>query len=139
MNDDDLHAAWVKQAMELAHEVALAYSEIGSDGENDHMGEWHAARNVLREHLMQQPASMALTDPELRCGIALQRKEIERLRGTLDSLSRTVMSDMGNQREPLTIAQINALVFGVYRINGHMHPTPEIIVRAIEKAHGIGA
>jgi len=138
MNDDDLHTAWVKRAMELAHEVALAYSEMSSDGENDHMGEWHAARNTLREHLLDQPASMALTEPELRAGIALQRNEIERLSAQSESLARTVMSDMVNQREPLTTAQINALVGEVYRSNGHLQPTPVFIVRAIERAHGIG-
>jgi hypothetical protein len=83
MNDDDLHEAWVKRAMNLAHEVALAYSGMSIDGENDHMGEWHAARNALREHLMDQPASMALTDPELRAGIALQLSEIESRRETI--------------------------------------------------------
>ena len=71
--------------------------------------------------------------------------EIERLRfenGRLkeqsEALARTVMGDIGNQREPLTTAQINDLVGKVYANCGHMQPTPEIIVRAIERAHGIG-
>src|SRR5574337_128805 len=84
--DEELHAAWVKRAMELSHEVALAYSGLESDGENDHMREWHDARKALRAHLMNQPASMALTDPELRAGIELQKREIERLREVCDDL-----------------------------------------------------
>src|SRR5574337_642008 len=71
--DEELHAAWVKRAMELSHEVALAYSGLESDGENDHMREWHDAR-------------MALRDPELRAGIELQIREIERLREVCDDL-----------------------------------------------------
>jgi len=56
-----------------------------------------------------------------------------------ESLARAVMADMGNKREPLTIAQINAIVGDVHGKCGHIPPTPEIIVRAIERAHGIGA
>ena len=66
------------------------------------------------------------------------RIENKRLKDQSESLARTVMSDMGNRREPLTIAQINAIVGDVYSKCGHMQPTPEIIVRAIERAHGIG-
>ena len=67
------------------------------------------------------------------------RTENKRLKEQAESLARTVMADMGNTREPLTTAQINALVREVYRNCGHMQPMPEIIVRAIERAHGIGA
>jgi hypothetical protein len=49
------------------------------------------------------------------------------------------MADIANQREPLTSSQINALVGDVYRNCGNKQPSPEIIVRAIERAHGIGA
>lgn len=61
----------------------------------------------------------------------------EKLRA--EALARAVMADMGNQREPLTELQIDALVQDVYSNSGHMQPTPAIIVRAIERAHGIGA
>lgn len=49
------------------------------------------------------------------------------------------LESLGNQREPLTTLQINALVGDVYRNCGNKQPSPEIIVRAIERAHGIGA
>lgn len=67
------------------------------------------------------------------------RMENSRLQDQLDALARAVMGDIGNRREPLTTHQINTLVGDVYRNSGHMQPTPEIIVRAIERAHGIGA
>lgn len=64
-------------------------------------------------------------------------EDLRETQSRLESLARTVMGDMGNHREPLTTLQINALVADVYRNCGHMQPTPEIIVRAIERAHGI--
>ena len=70
----------------------------------------------------------------------IERLSLEngRLKDQSEALARTVMGDIGNQREPLTTAQINDLVGKVYTNCGHMQPTPEIIVRAIERAHGIG-
>lgn len=62
----------------------------------------------------------------------------QELRGRLEALARTVMSDMGNHREPLTKDQINRIVGDVYSKYGHLKPSPELIVRAIEAAHGIG-
>lgn len=66
-------------------------------------------------------------------------EDLRETQSRLESLARTVMGDMGNQREPLTTLQINALVGDVYRNCGNKQPSPEIIVRAIERAHGIGA
>lgn len=66
-------------------------------------------------------------------------EDLRKIQSRLESLARTVMCDMGNQREPLTTLQINALVGDVYRNCGNKQPSPEIIVRAIERAHGIGA
>ena len=37
----------------------------------------------MRDKLWDVPASMALTDPELRAGVELQRKEIDRLKQQL--------------------------------------------------------
>ena len=71
--------------------------------------------------------------------IDVLRSENKRLRNIMESLSRSVMADIANQREPLTSSQINALVGDVYRNCGNKQPSPEIIVRAIERAHGIGA
>ena len=65
--------------------------------------------------------------------------ENKRLKYQAESLARSVMADMGNQREPLTNAEIAVLVDVVYKTCGHLNPTPELIVRAIERAHGIGA
>ena len=55
-----------------------------------------------------------------------------------EGLARTVMADMGNAREPLTTRQIDELVHDVYLNYKDTQPTPETVVRAIERAHGIG-
>lgn len=77
--DTDLHVAWVDAAMVKAYDFAEAYCDHLCDDE-DRLHELNTARRALREHLMNQPASMSLTDPELRAGIELQRREIDRLR-----------------------------------------------------------
>ena len=82
--DDELHKAWVKHAMSLSHQVALAYSDMSICDEEDGLFKWQEARKILKEHLLNQPASMALTDPELRAGMTLQRREIDRLRNDLE-------------------------------------------------------
>lgn len=85
--DTDLHVAWVDAAMVKAYDFAEAYCNHLCDDE-DRLHELNTARRALREHLMNQPASMSsLTDSELRAGIELQRREIDRLREAVkDSL-----------------------------------------------------
>lgn len=56
-----------------------------------------------------------------------------------EALARAVMSDIGNNQLPLTQQQIDVLVNQVWINRGNEQPTPELIVRAIERAHGIGA
>lgn len=69
--DDDLHAAWRSAMIDLCKSYRFA-----SDGE-DVRDTWRD----LMAHLDNQPASMTeLTDSELRAGIELQRKEIDRLK-----------------------------------------------------------
>lgn len=64
-----------------------------------------------------------------------QRDELEK---RLNALATSVMCDSGNQRDPLTKEQIHRIVMDVHKKSGHLPPSPEIIVRAIEQAHGIG-
>lgn len=78
--DAELHVAWVDTAMVMAYDFAEAYCNHQCDDQQDRLHELNTARRALREHLMNQPASMFLTDPELRAGIELQRREIDRLR-----------------------------------------------------------
>lgn len=68
--DNELHSAWRTQLLELCKSYRFAY-----DGE-DVRDTWLD----LVAHIDCQPASMGLTDPELRAGIALQLKEIDRLK-----------------------------------------------------------
>lgn len=77
--------------------------------------------------------------------IATLTTELERVKAERDaalnrseSLARAVMADMGNSREPLTSAQITKLVNDFFAENRNKPPTPELIVRAVEKMHGIG-
>ena len=70
MNDEDLHAAWRLKMLDLVREYRIA-----DDGE-----EVRDAWRDIRDHLGVLPASMDLSTQELRCGIALQLKEIDRLR-----------------------------------------------------------
>lgn len=77
--DEELHVAWVDAAMVKAYDFAEAYCDHLCDDE-DRLHELNTARRALREHLMNRPASMSLTDPELRARIELQRREIDRLR-----------------------------------------------------------
>ena len=78
--DEALHISWVDTAMVMAYDFAEAYCNHQCDDQQDRLHELNTARRALREHLMNQPASMSLTDPELRAGIELQRREIDRLR-----------------------------------------------------------
>lgn len=71
--DEELCAAWQGKLLDLAREYRIA-----DDG--------HEVRDAwkdLREHIGALPASIDLTIPELRTGIALQRNEIDRLRSCL--------------------------------------------------------
>lgn len=78
--DEALHISWVDTAMLKAYDFAEAYCNHQCDDQRDRLHELNTARRALREHLMNQPASMSLTDSELRAGIELQRREIDRLR-----------------------------------------------------------
>lgn len=78
--DEALHISWVDTAMVMAYDFAEAYCNHQCDDQQDQLHELNTARRALREHLINQPASMSLTDPELRAGIELQRREIDRLR-----------------------------------------------------------
>ena len=78
--DEALHISWLDTAMVMAYDFAEAYCNHQCDDQQDRLHELNTARRALREHLMNQPASMSLTDPELRAGIELQRREIDRLR-----------------------------------------------------------
>jgi len=86
--DEALHISWVDTAMVMAYDFAEAYCNHQCDDQQDRLHELNTARRVLREHLINQPASMSLTDAELRAGIELQRREIDRLRELVkDSLT----------------------------------------------------
>lgn len=74
--DDELHAAWRTQMLDLckAYRFAPDFDEVRD------------AWRDLVAHLDNQPASMTeLTDAELRAGIELQLKEIDRLKMHLRS------------------------------------------------------
>jgi hypothetical protein len=47
--------AWMSEAMSLAHECTLAFSEMENDSDNDHLPDWNAAKRKLREHLTRHP------------------------------------------------------------------------------------
>lgn len=83
MNDEELHKAWVDACMEVAHDFAEEYCNMQCDGTRSHLEAATARRTKLRDMLWDVPASMALTDQELRAGVELQRKEIDRLKQQL--------------------------------------------------------
>lgn len=91
--------------------------------------------NVNRLYADNERLKNELFEAQIKVGEWRMKAKTESMR--VEALARTVMSDMGNQREPLTALQIDAIVSEVYRNCGHMQPTPEIIVRAVERAHGI--
>lgn len=64
--------------------------------------------------------------------------ENKRIKEQSEALSRAVMADIDNTREPLTKAQINEIVNDVFNSRADKQTDPETIVRAIERAHGIG-
>lgn len=74
--DEMLHGAWIARMLELAKEYRAA------DDGRDVRDAWRA----LQEHIGVLPASLELTVPELRAGIALQLREIERLRGAIEAM-----------------------------------------------------
>ena len=82
-HDEELHKAWVDACMEVAHDFAEEYCNMQCDGTRSHLEAATAHRTKLRNMLWDVPASMALSDPELRAAVALQRKEIDRLRQQL--------------------------------------------------------
>lgn len=47
----DAQDAWLTEAMRLAHECTLKFSEMENDGESDGLPNWNAAKRKLREHL----------------------------------------------------------------------------------------
>ena len=83
MNDEELHKAWVDACMNVAHDFAEEYCNMQCDGTRSHLEAATAHRTKLRDTLWNVPASMAMTDPELRAGVTLQRKEIDRLKEQL--------------------------------------------------------
>jgi hypothetical protein len=59
--------AWVSEAMSLAHECALAFSEMENDSDNDHLSDWNASKRRLREHLARHPGPPPKPEPAHRC------------------------------------------------------------------------
>lgn len=119
--DEALHILWVDTAMVMAYDFAEAYCNHQCDDQQDRLHELNTARRALREHLMNQPASMFLTDPELRAGIELQRREIDRLREAVkDSLMAAAA-----ERESCA----DFLEHGVFDDDGH-HKQYAKVIRA---------
>jgi hypothetical protein len=78
--DDELHKAWVDACMDVAHDFAEEYCNMQCCGDRSHLESATAHKTKLRNMLWDVPASMALADPELRAGVVLQRKEIDRMK-----------------------------------------------------------
>ena len=81
--DEELHKAWVDACMDVANDFAEEYCNMQCDGTRSHLEAATAHRTKLRNMLWDVPTSMALTDSELRAGVELQRKEIDRLKQQL--------------------------------------------------------
>lgn len=127
---DRLRRSYVDHGTNYVQEAADALERLARE-KHEAQDCLDAAKEEI-ERLTDENESLKRTD------VLDLLQENEELREQLESLARTVMGDMGNQREPLTTDQINRLVDEVYTRNWHRAPSPEIIVRAVERAHGIG-
>ena len=74
--DEMLHRAWEERMLELVKDYRAADDGL----------EVRDAWRELQEHIGVLPASLELAVPELRAGIALQLREIERLRSAIEAM-----------------------------------------------------
>ncbi len=110
--DEALHISWVDTAMVMAYDFAEAYCNHQCDDQQDRLHELNTARRALREHLMNQPDSMSLTDPELRAGIELLREAVAAEREACAAFLESGVDLAGLAGDPMMQAFTGKLLIG---------------------------
>ena len=137
MNDEELHKAWVDACMEVAHDFAEEYCNMQCDGTRSHLEAATARRTKLRDMLWDVPASMALTDPELRAGVELQRKEIDRLKQQLRDEGDRI-AELKRAIEAMRVAGGSVEFQIAFDMAKALIVTPNVKVQARTEAHESG-